>query len=70
MKKKPWRVPEWEFFLTDLGRHLKPDGKIFFALNPEGRGGRYYDETLRDFFLSRGAELERERIFFPPTPLS
>ena len=65
VKKKPWRVPEWEFFLDDLQRHLQPGGKVFFALNPEGRGGRYYDEELRKFFVRRGAEIERERIFFP-----
>jgi hypothetical protein len=64
VKKKPWRVPEWDFFLNDLRRHLKPNGKIFFALNPEGRGGRYYDDALRDFFIEHGAQLERERIFF------
>ena len=65
VKKKPWRVPEWQFFLDDLGKRLKPNGKVFFALNPEGRGGRYYDVDLRKFFLSRGAQIERERIFFP-----
>lgn len=65
VKKSPWRVAEWEFFLSDLGKHLHPGGKIFFALNPEGRGGRYYDATLREFFLSRGAQIERERVFFP-----
>ena len=46
-------------------RNFKFNGKIFFALNPEGRGGRYYDDALRDFFIERGAQLERERIFFP-----
>jgi SAM-dependent methyltransferase len=65
VKKKPWRVPEWEFFLEDLGKYLAPAGRMFFALNPEGRGGRYYDAALRDFFLHRGALIERERIFFP-----
>jgi SAM-dependent methyltransferase len=65
VKKKPWRVLEWEFFLEDLGKHLAPAGKMFFALNPEGRGGRYYDVALRDFFLHRGALIERERVFFP-----
>ena len=55
---------EWTFFLDDLQKHLQPGGKVFFALNPEGRGGRYYDAELRDFFISRGAEIERERIFF------
>ena len=65
VKKKPWRVPEWEFFLDDLQKYLQPTGKIFFALNPEGKGGRYYDAGLRDLFVSRGARIERERIFFP-----
>jgi 2-polyprenyl-3-methyl-5-hydroxy-6-metoxy-1,4-benzoquinol methylase len=65
VKKKPWRVPEWEFFLNDLSNHLQPNGNVFLALNPEGRGGQYYDESLRELFLNRGAELERERIFFP-----
>ena len=64
VKKKAWRVPEWEFFLDDVQKHLKPNGKIFFALNPEGRGGRYYDDDLRDLFLARGAQIERERILF------
>jgi SAM-dependent methyltransferase len=65
VKKKPWRVPEWEFFLDDLQKHLLPAGKVFFALNPEGRGGQYYDDELRAFFVERGAQIERERIFFP-----
>ncbi|MDB6147393.1 MAG: uncharacterized protein JWO45_1057, partial [Spartobacteria bacterium] len=68
VKKSPWRSREWEFFLDDLRKYLKPNGKIFFALNPEGRGGRYYDDELRNFFLSRGAQMERERIFFPAPP--
>ncbi|MFL6515711.1 MAG: class I SAM-dependent methyltransferase [Chthoniobacterales bacterium] len=65
VKKKPWRVPEWKFFLDDLQKHLLPGGKVFFALNPEGRGGQYYDEELRAFFVRSGAQIERERIFFP-----
>jgi len=70
VKKKAWRVPEWTFFLDDLQKLLKPNGKVFFALNPEGRGGRYYDEELREFFIERGAQIERERIFFPSGWLS
>jgi SAM-dependent methyltransferase len=65
IKKCPWGPGEWDFFLKDLQRHVRPGGKIFFALNPEGKGGRYYSDQLRDFFISRGAELERERILFP-----
>jgi SAM-dependent methyltransferase len=65
VKKKAWRVSEWKFFLNDLEKRLQPGGQMFFALNPEGRGGRYYDQELRKFFLDRGAQIERERIFFP-----
>jgi SAM-dependent methyltransferase len=62
IKKSPWGAREWEFFLNDLEARLRPGGKIFFALNPEGKSGRYYSDEVRDFFLSRGAEIERERI--------
>ena len=36
---------------------------MYFALNP-GASGAYYAPELRDFFLGRGAKVERERIFF------
>jgi len=58
-----WGSAEWDFFLRDLQRHLAPSGKIFFGLNPTF-GGDYYTPELRDFFLRRGADVERERIFF------
>ncbi len=63
--KSLWSPNEWEFFLDDLqDRHLKPGGKIFFALNPQ-QDGWYYTDELRDFFVRLGALVERERIFFP-----
>jgi SAM-dependent methyltransferase len=59
-----WGPREWNFFLEDLrGRHLAAGGKMYFALNP-GASGAYYTPELRDFFLARGAKVERERIFF------
>jgi len=58
-----WGSAEWDFFLRDLQRHLAPGGKIFFGLNPTFGGG-YYTPELHDLFLKRGAEVERERIFF------
>jgi SAM-dependent methyltransferase len=64
IKKTPWAAREWEFFLDDLETHLRPGGNIFFALNPEGKAGRYYSNEVRDLFLSRGAQIERERVFF------
>ncbi len=61
--KKRWGKAEWDFFLRDLQAHLTPGGKVFFGLNPLYNGD-YYSPELRDLFLSRGASVERERIFF------
>ncbi len=61
--KERWGTAEWEFFLRDLQAHLTPGGKVFFGLNPL-YDGDYYSPELRDLFLSRGASVERERIFF------
>jgi SAM-dependent methyltransferase len=59
-----WGPREWDFFLEDLrGHHLASEGKMYFALNP-GASGAYYTPQLRDFFLARGAKVERERVFF------
>lgn len=59
-----WGAPEWEFFLDDVERHLAPGGRMLFTLNRR-RGQRdYFTPELRDFFLDRGAVLERERIAF------
>jgi len=59
-----WGPREWNFFLEDLrDRHVVPGGKMYFALNP-GASGTYHTPQLRDFFLTRGAKVERERIFF------
>ena len=61
--KERWGTGEWDYFLRDLQRHLAPGGKVFFGLNPLYNGD-YYTPELRDLFVSRGAYVERERIFF------
>lgn len=58
-----WGVKEWDFLLRDLQRHLAPGGKIYLAVNPLPNG-EYLTPEIRDFFTSRGADIERERIFF------
>jgi SAM-dependent methyltransferase len=59
---KVWGLKAWEFFLSDVNdRYLNPRGRIVLALNPEPYG-RYTPE-LRDFFISRGAAIERNRIW-------
>ena len=60
-----WGPPEWAFFLDDLKGHLNPGGRIFLGLNP-GKNKEFYTPELRDFFLSRGAAVERENVLFPP----
>jgi SAM-dependent methyltransferase len=59
-----WGAGEWDFLLRDLQRRLAPGGKIYLTLNPLPNGD-YLTPELRDFFSSRGADIERERIFFP-----
>jgi SAM-dependent methyltransferase len=60
-----WSVEEWKFFLDDLDRRLKPGGRIFFGLNPS-YAGEYYTPEIATLFQSRGAEIERAFVFFPP----
>ncbi|MEY2545356.1 MAG: hypothetical protein QOG48_473 [Verrucomicrobiota bacterium] len=62
--KTLWSPDEWDFFLNDLqDRHLKPGGKIFLAMNPQLEGA-YYSDDVRDYFIKRGAKIERERVLF------
>jgi SAM-dependent methyltransferase len=61
-----WGVKEWDFLLRDLQRHLAPNGKIYLAVNPLPDDS-YLAPEVRDFFLSRGADIERERVFFGPS---
>lgn len=58
-----WGTKEWDFLLRDLQSRLAPGGKIYLTLNPLV-SGEYLTFDLRDLFASRGADIERERIFF------
>ncbi len=58
-----WGPSEWAFFLDDLKRQLNPGGRIFLGLNPK-EDGEYYTPELREFFLDRGASVERENVLF------
>lgn len=58
-----WSPKEWDFLLRDLQRQLAPGGKIYLAVNPLPEGS-YLSPEVRDYFASRGADIERERIFF------
>jgi SAM-dependent methyltransferase len=60
-----WGVPEWEFFLDDLGQHLAPGGRVWLELNREYDGTCYTPE-LKEFFDRRGAKISEHRIEFNP----
>jgi SAM-dependent methyltransferase len=58
-----WNADEWQFFLNDLDRHLKPGGQILLEIN-SGKDKPYYPLEVREFFLKRGARVEGERVYF------
>jgi SAM-dependent methyltransferase len=58
-----WGVPEWEFFLNDLAKHLKPRGRVWLELNQE-YDGTFYTPELKEFFRNRGAKIDEHKIVF------
>ena len=60
-----WGEQEWDFFLADLERHLKPSGRIFFDLNAAYQG-KYYTPEILDVFLRHGGVVERNNVLFSP----
>ena len=58
-----WGVPEWEFFLDDLAKHLRPRGRVWLELNQE-YDGTFYTPELKEFFEQRGAKIEEHKIIF------
>ena len=58
-----WSVAEWEFFLDDLAKHLKPRGRVWLELNQE-YDGTFYTPGLKEFFQNRGAKIDEHKIVF------
>jgi SAM-dependent methyltransferase len=59
-----WTSKEWTFFLDDLQkRFLRPGGEIFLGMNPE-EDGSFYTSALRQFFIERGAQIDRAKVWF------
>jgi len=57
-----WGIAEWEFFLDDLAKRLKPRGSVWLELNREYDGTCYTPE-LKGFFKRRGAKIDDHRLF-------
>ena len=58
-----WGVPEWEFFLNDLAKHLTRRGRVWLELNQE-YDGTFYTAELKEFFEKRGAKIDEHKIIF------
>jgi SAM-dependent methyltransferase len=58
-----WGVPEWEFFLDDLAKHLTRRGWVWLELNQE-YDGTFYTPELKEFFEKRGAKIDEHKIIF------
>ncbi len=58
-----WKAPEWDFFLDDLAKHLKPRGSVWLELNQE-YDGTFYTPVLKKFFQKRGARIIEHKIIF------
>jgi len=58
-----WSVPEWEFFLDDLAKHLTPRGRVWLELNQE-YDGSFYTPDLKEFFQRRGARIHEQKVIF------
>jgi SAM-dependent methyltransferase len=58
-----WKVPEWEFFLDDLAKHLTQRGRVWLELNQE-HDGTFYTPELTEFFQKRGARINEQKVIF------
>jgi len=59
-----WTSKEWAFFLNDLEkRFLRAGGEIFLGMNPE-EDGSFYTPALKQFFIERGAQIDRSKVRF------
>ncbi len=58
-----WGVPEWEFFLDDLAKHVTTRGRVWLELNQE-YDGTFYTPELKEFFQERGATIDRHKVVF------
>ena len=56
-----WGAPEWEFFLDDLGKYLRPRGRVWLELNQE-YDGTFYTPEVKVFFQKRGAKIDEHKI--------
>ena len=62
-ESRGWTVEEWQFFLDDLERFRATKGEVLLEIN-SGKDGCYFPAEVREFFASRGARIDDERVRF------
>lgn len=63
-----WDAAEWDFFLNDLRRFLKPQGRVHLELNPQ-RDGKFMTPEMAAVFKNRGARIEEpHKVIFKSPP--
>lgn len=60
-----WTSKEWNFFLKDLKENLcNPGAEAYFIINKEHHVEDYFTKELESYFLSCGAEIDENRVYF------
>jgi len=60
-----WTSKEWNFFLKDLKENLcNPGAEAYFIINKEHDVEDYFTKELESYFLSCGAEIDENRVYF------
>ncbi len=56
-----WNAGEWDFFLSNVKRLLKPGGRLHLRLNPDHLR-TYYDDQVVACFVRHGFRLDASRL--------
>ena len=65
-EKNVWTRNEWNYFLNHLySKHTNPNATAFFTMNAEPNTNEWYTKNLLEFFLSKGAQVDGQRVYFP-----
>ena len=60
-----WTSKEWDFFLKDLQENLcNPNAAAYFIINKEHDRAKAIDSELETYFVSKGAEINGDRVYF------
>ena len=64
----PWGRKEWTFFLDDISKNLKPNGKLYIGLNTFKPEKTSILKDNLDFFKSLGAKVQGQDVYFANLP--